>query len=128
MSDTKYNGWTNYATWRVNLEMFDGANWNDYYIGSFPEPYDLGLALKEHTQDLIYEAGGGEGNIAVDYALAFLSDVNWYEIAKHMIADNIEENQEIDLDGGLSAVNEQQEEITDGITTDLHRSTDSANP
>jgi hypothetical protein len=128
MSDTKYNGWTNYATWRVNLEMFDGANWNDYYIGSFPEPYDLGLALKEHTQDLIYEAGGGNGNIAVDYALAFLSDVNWYEIAEHMIEDNIEENQEIDLDGGLSAVNEQQEEITDGITTDLHRSTDSANP
>ena len=128
MSDTKYNGWTNYATWRVNLEMFDGANWNDYYIGSFPEPYDLGLALKEHTQDLIYEAGGGDGNIAVDYALAFLSDVNWYEIAEHMIEDNIEENQEIDLDGGLSAVNEQQEEITDGITTDLHRSTDSANP
>jgi hypothetical protein len=128
MSDTTYNGWTNYATWRVNLEMFDGANWNDYYIGSFPEPYDLGLALKEHTQDLIYEAGGGNGNIAVDYALAFLSDVNWYEIAEHMIEDNIEENQEIDLDGGLSAVNEQQEEITDGITTDLHRSTDSANP
>ena len=128
MSDTKYNGWTNYATWRVNLEMFDGANWNDYYIGSFPEPYDLGLALKEHTQDLIYEAGGGDGNIAVDYALAFLSDVNWYEIAEHMIEDNIEENQELDLDGGLSAVNEQQEEITDGITTDLHRSTDSANP
>ena len=24
MTDTKYNGWTNYATWRVNLEMFDG--------------------------------------------------------------------------------------------------------
>jgi hypothetical protein len=80
MSDTKYNGWTNYATWRVNLEMFDGANWNDYYIGS--NLMTLGLHLKEHTQDLIYEAGGGEGNIAVDYALAFLSDVNWYEIAE----------------------------------------------
>ena len=24
MSDKTYNGWTNYATWRVNLEMFDG--------------------------------------------------------------------------------------------------------
>jgi len=24
MTDS-YNGWTNYATWRVNLEMFDGA-------------------------------------------------------------------------------------------------------
>ena len=22
--ENKYNGWTNYATWRINLEMFDG--------------------------------------------------------------------------------------------------------
>ena len=34
MKDTqkKYNGWTNYATWRVNLEMFhdlDQDGWND---------------------------------------------------------------------------------------------------
>lgn len=94
MTDKTYNGWTNYATWRVNLEMFDGANWNDYYIGSFPEPYDLGLALEEHTRDIIYEAGGGNGNIAVDYAMAFLSDVNWYEIAEHMIEDNKEEIEE----------------------------------
>ena len=35
--------------------------------------------------------GGGDGNLAVDYALAFLSDVNWYEIAKHMIEDHKEE-------------------------------------
>jgi hypothetical protein len=30
-------------------------------------------------------------NIALDYALAFLSDVNWYEIAGHMIEDYVEE-------------------------------------
>ena len=23
MKDQKYNGWTNYATWRVMLELFD---------------------------------------------------------------------------------------------------------
>jgi hypothetical protein len=23
--ETKYNGWTNYATWRVNLEIIDGT-------------------------------------------------------------------------------------------------------
>jgi hypothetical protein len=28
-----------------------------------------------------------------DYARAFLSDVNWYEIAKHKVNDFIEENQ-----------------------------------
>jgi hypothetical protein len=91
MNDKTYNGWTNYETWRVNLEIFDGADWNDYYIGSFPEPYDLGLALKEHVENLIYDSGGGDGNLAVDYALAFLQDVNWHEIAKHMIADYAEE-------------------------------------
>jgi hypothetical protein len=25
--------------------------------------------------------------LALDYALAFLSDVNWYEIAKHMLEE-----------------------------------------
>ena len=26
MKEKKYNGWTNYATWRVNLELIDGIN------------------------------------------------------------------------------------------------------
>ena len=127
MNDKTHNGWTNYATWRVNLEIFDGLEQSEVFDLSLPFE-QLRHVLQDYVEGHIYEAGGGEGNIAVDYALAFLSDVNWYEIAEHMIEDNIEENQEIDLDGGLSAVNEQQEEITDGITTDLHRSTDSANP
>ena len=32
-NENTYNGWTNYATWRVNLEMFDGfsigCHWDD---------------------------------------------------------------------------------------------------
>ena len=90
MSDTKYNGWTNYATWRVNLEIFDGLE--------SEEMFDLGLpveqlrhVLQDYVEGHIYEAGGGNGNIAVDYALAFLKDVNWYEIAGHMIEDYNEE-------------------------------------
>ena len=86
MEKQTYNGWTNYATWRVNLEVFDGGSWNDYYIGSFPEPYDLGLALKEHAENLITDYKS-ETTLAQDYALAFLSDVNWHEIAEHLIDD-----------------------------------------
>ena len=56
MTDKTYNGWTNYATWRVNLEIFDGASCNDYYIGSFLEPYDVGLALKEHAEEFIEQS------------------------------------------------------------------------
>jgi len=85
MEKQNYQGWTNYATWRVNLEMFDGANWNDYYIGSFPDAYELGISLKEYTEDVI-EQESKEG-LARDYALAFLSKVNWREIAEHMIED-----------------------------------------
>lgn len=93
MSDTKYNGWTNYATWRVNLEIFDGLEQSEVFDLSLPLE-QLRHVLQDYVEGHIYEAGGGEGNIAVDYALAFLSDVNWYEIAKHMIADNTEEMEE----------------------------------
>ena len=91
MSDTKYNGWTNYATWRINLEIFDV--WDSNHLDSLTmgDNYNLANQLKEYVKDRIYEAGGGDGNIAVDYALAFLSDVNWYEIAEHMLADRIED-------------------------------------
>jgi hypothetical protein len=84
---TAYNGWTNYATWRVNLEIFDAIDPYDI----FPDEQHLwpraGLpslveAIKEYAEGLIYDAGGGDGNIAVDYALAFLQDVNWFEIAE----------------------------------------------
>lgn len=90
MSDTKYNGWTNYATWRVNLEMIDGSDWHcridDH--GETPEPYELGKALKEWAEEFIEESSP-EG-LARDYAMAFLSDVNWHEIAKHLIEDYAE--------------------------------------
>lgn len=80
MSD--YNGWTNYATWRVNLEIFDG--WSPYDCGhdSSTSAYDLGLALKDIAGELM--ANYGEG-LTFDYAMAFLSDVNWTEIARHII-------------------------------------------
>jgi len=103
MTDTTYNGWTNYATWRVNLEIFDGLEQSEVFDLSLPLE-QLRHVLQDYVEGHIYESGGGNGNIAVDYALAFLSDVNWREIAEHMIGD--EENLEIDLDGGLSAINE----------------------
>jgi len=96
MSDTKYNGWTNYATWRVNLEMFDGMDWVEAFGNPDPEltdVYELSLALKDYAEEIIELPFGGskaEG-LALDYALAFMSDVNWYEIADSLVR-NYEEN------------------------------------
>ena len=85
MSNT-YNGWTNYATWRVNLEVFDGLSPADITGERNPSIYDLSQALKSQAEELV------EGNdLATDYALAFLSDVNWAEIARSMIDLYLEE-------------------------------------
>jgi hypothetical protein len=81
MTTTEYNGWTNYATWRVNLEMFDGA---DYASDNDLDAYDLGQMLRGVAEDLLSEQGS---EMVLDYALAFINDVNWYEIAQHQIAD-----------------------------------------
>ena len=79
MSNETYNGWTNYATWRVHLEMFDDmeadepVRWQD---------------IRDMAEDVV-EASSSEG-LARDYAMAFLSDVNWREIADHVNENNAE--------------------------------------
>jgi hypothetical protein len=77
-----YNGWTNYETWRINLEIFDGLNILDFYPDAKPDLYELAVFLDEYVQDLINE-GGNE--LAISYASAFISNVNWSEIAVHLI-------------------------------------------
>jgi hypothetical protein len=94
MSDKTYNGWTNYATWRINLEIFDGFDPYDYFSDNQADMEDLlPESLKEYAEQVIFECGECDPqSLAGSYAMAFLSDVNWYEIAKHMIADYAEEN------------------------------------
>ena len=81
MKDTTYNGWTNYATWRVNLEVFDGMDIMEY-LGPCDDTYTLSQRMKEFAENIITDYKS-ETNLAQDYALAFLSYVNWYEIAQH---------------------------------------------
>ena len=86
--DHKYNGWTNYATWRVNLEMFDGYDPD----GS---PVDAGM-LRDMAEEYIGMDCENKSGLAYSYAkafaMAFLADVNWHEIAEH-------KNEEYELNG-----------------------------
>ena len=85
---TNYNGWTNYATWRVNLEMFDGIDAEDMGWNKL-DAYDLSNTLKEYAEEMLESEfhGNKYGNVplALSYALAFLSEVNWAEIARHIL-------------------------------------------
>lgn len=89
MEKQTYNGWTNYATWRVNLEVFDGQDCSGTWSG-FADIYDLSQALKEYVEQTLIDDMTPEG-LAKSYALAFLSDVNWYEIAEHIMAEIAED-------------------------------------
>lgn len=87
MNNEKYNGWTNYATWRINLEWFDGFNPDDNGYDT-NDVYELSIQLKDYVESVIDETT--PDGIAKDYALAFVSDVNYYEIAEHLIENNNE--------------------------------------
>jgi hypothetical protein len=100
MTDKTYNGWSNYATWRVNLEVCDGLNIADFGMVDDAEPdiYKISLALKDYVEEIVFLdshiGGKSPSSLMEDYASAFLSDVNWYEIAEHLVNDYIAENQE----------------------------------
>jgi hypothetical protein len=74
MENTKYNGWTNYATWRINLEMFDGYENEGESMSA--DDYKF-MAIE------ILEADCPTESLAFDYAMAFLDEVNWHEIAEN---------------------------------------------
>ena len=69
----KYNGWTNYATWRVNLEIIDGI---EFEVKMCAED------IKEIVEDVVFSQYDGMNSLMYDYAKAFISQVNFYKIAE----------------------------------------------
>jgi hypothetical protein len=88
MDKEKYNGWYNQATWRVNLEWFDGNNeWLEEYLSG--SVLDVAEIIQSYVRDAIdeqtpVEFKTGINTLANCYAHAFLDDVNWFEIAEHL--------------------------------------------
>ncbi len=83
--ENKYNGWHNYATWRINLEIFD--NFDDH--GYSDKPHILAEQLKDFVDEIIMDPY--PDGLAKDYANAFLGEVNWYEIAESIINNREQE-------------------------------------
>ena len=71
----EYNGWTNYATWRVNLEILGDIEFEDVVSAD---------DLKEIVEDCVFNNTVEKDCLAADYARAFISQVNFYEIAEHI--------------------------------------------
>ena len=81
MENTKYNGYTNYSTWRVNLEILSDMEWDQ------PTSAE---ALQDLVEEIVFE-GSDINTLQSGYANAFLSDVNYYELA-NTINEEFDEN------------------------------------
>lgn len=75
MTETRYNGWTNYATWRINLEIIEDIEF---------ETHQTADSLKEIVDSVVLDQLPKHVGLAYDYAAAFIDQVNFHEIAEHV--------------------------------------------
>jgi hypothetical protein len=89
-SNTTYNGWSNYPTWRINLEILGDIQWDEYEL----QTLDVEM-LEEYVENVVFENNGITGNLGLmeDYARAFLANVNYREIYES-IKDDYELNKD----------------------------------
>ena len=86
------NGWANYATWRVNLEIItdyvDSLAADD--TGIWADIAECADYLETHVDECLTEFGNipdDSNSIALSYARAFVSEVDYREIAEHIAQD-----------------------------------------
>ncbi len=86
MNNTTYNGWSNYPTWRINLEILGDIQWDE------EEEFEMidEDTLKEYVENAVFDNYSGNMGLMEDYARAFLADVNYREIL-----DSILENENL---------------------------------
>jgi hypothetical protein len=103
MRMSNYNGWTNWETWKVNLELLDGLDASDLNIEHYTqdEYYEAGQIIEEYVGELIdleYNGGNKSGGFISGVIRGFMSDVNWSELAKCFIDEWVENHQPDEVD------------------------------
>lgn len=94
MTNKKYNGWTNWETWNCNLH-FDGSFeeqaqecYDDAEADStFSRDENAAIGLKDLIEEMVREHAESEkvNPFVQDMVSGYLSEVNFYEIAKAYI-------------------------------------------
>lgn len=92
MTKESYNGWTNYETWRIQLEVIDGMTLEDFGFDLHNVDTDevadterLAEYVEQYVDEIVLSTV--PNGLARDLAESFLGRVDWFEIAEHLIAD-----------------------------------------
>jgi|TARA_B100002051_G_scaffold101240_1_gene96775 hypothetical protein len=93
MDTQKYNGWTNYATWLVNLH-FDCLDFTDYVESGVFDDMDaddirchVASWIQEYVEMYLDEVLAAPECFVQDAINATLNDVDWHDIADHYVDD-----------------------------------------
>ena len=96
MDTQKYNGWTNYATWMVNLH-FDNLDFTDDIEEGIFDDMDKDdirchvaswiQELVESYVDEVLESDNVNPVFLSDLVNTTLNDVDWHDIADHYVDD-----------------------------------------
>ncbi len=94
-TDTTHNGWSNYATWRIDLELcsdilnsLDASDLRNICTDPETARIDLADYLQATCKEIISDEDSDAQTLATQYALAFLGQVNFWEIAESHLMDN----------------------------------------
>jgi len=115
MAEKTYNGWTNYETWATNLWLDNDEGSYRYWRRQAADAWtdadkDRDDAIGNLSDTLKSEHNKNAPDVSGVYAdllNAALSEVNWYEIAEHMIDAAAE-------DDPIEEEEEEEEETEDG--------------
>jgi len=103
MTEQTYNGWTNYETWNVNLWLTNDSGGYEYWMEQAAEHFHgadgedaadsaeiAKNTLADQLEDEHNEARPEVHGVFADLLGAALSEVNWREIAEHLVTDSLE--------------------------------------
>jgi hypothetical protein len=82
LAGEKYQGWTNYWTWKYNLEILNEEYWRELIDdGEFANVYELAQAIEFEANEVAAQVSP---NWAQDWIDAAFSYVSWPEIANNV--------------------------------------------
>ena len=82
--DNKYNGWTNRATWLVNLWMSE----NFQMIAEEGVTVDADY-IRDYIEDFLCMESPDPSGFVQDLIAGALAEVNYFELAEHYITEEV---------------------------------------
>ena len=102
MVDNTYDGWTNWETWLTNVWMDNDQKLYEYYGNMARKEvlkdknsatYKLSLTLRKQFEEWMPEMVGSHiGGLYLDLLNGAMREINWHEIAGHLI-ERVEEEE-----------------------------------